>query len=77
MPSRPLRNCVQPESAAFLWDVRGAADLIATFIEGLDEDAYVGDELRRSAVERQLEIIGEALNNLRRVDTETAARIRM
>ena len=66
---------MRPESAAFLWDVRGAADLIAAFIDDLDEDRYVHDELRRSAVERQLEIIGEALNNLRRVDPETAARI--
>ncbi len=66
---------MQPKSAALLWDVRGAADHIAAFIDGLDENAYLQDELRRSAVERQLEIVGEALNNLRRVDPETAARI--
>lgn len=66
---------MQPESAAFLWDVRGAADRIAAFTDGLDEVAYLLDDLRRSAVERQLEIIGEALNNLRRVDAETASQI--
>lgn len=66
---------MQPESAAFLWDVRGAADSIAVFIDGLDEHDYLADALRRSAVERQLEIIGEALNNLRRVDPDTATGI--
>ena len=31
--------------------------------------------MRRSAIERQLEILGEALLQLRKVDPETAARI--
>ncbi|HAS32268.1 MAG TPA: hypothetical protein DEA59_04880 [Microbacterium sp.] len=66
---------MRPESAAFLWDVRDAADRIGSFIDGLTIETYVSDDLRRSAVERQLEIIGEALNNLRRVDAETAALI--
>jgi uncharacterized protein with HEPN domain len=66
---------MRPEAAAFLWDVRTAADRIGAFIAGLTADQYLSDELRRSAVERQLEIIGEALNNLRRVDAETAALI--
>lgn len=63
---------MQPESAAFLWDVRAAGLRIATFTDGLDSDGYVADELRKSAVERQLEIIGEALNRLRKVDPEIA-----
>lgn len=66
---------MRPESAAFLWDVRHAADRIGTFITGLTKDDYLVDELRRSAVERQLEIIDEALNNLRRADGDTAALI--
>lgn len=59
---------MRPESPALLWDARDAANRIAIFIEGLDEDAYARDALRRSAVERQLEIIGESLNNLRKND---------
>lgn len=66
---------MRPESPGLLWDARDAANRIATFIEGLDEDSYARDALRRSAVERQLEIIGEALNNLRKNDPATAAEI--
>ncbi len=66
---------MRPDATALLWDVRGAAQQIAEFIAGLHEDGYLADSLRRSAVERQLEIIGEALKNLRGVDPETAALI--
>lgn len=64
---------MKPESAALLWDVRGAAERIATFVSGLTEASYREDELRKSAVERQLEILGEALKNLRAADPGTAA----
>ena len=42
---------------------------------GLDADAYAADELRSSAVERQLEIIGEALKNLRKTDPDIGDQI--
>lgn len=64
-----------PESAAYLWDVRTAGRRVASFTAGLTQEGYAGDDLRRSAVERQLEIVGEALNRLRKADPETAARI--
>jgi uncharacterized protein with HEPN domain len=41
----------------------------------LTQDSYAGDDLRMSAVERQLEIVGEALNKLRKADPEAADRI--
>jgi uncharacterized protein with HEPN domain len=53
---------------AYLWDVREAADAIAGFMQGRSYDAHVGDLMFRSAVERQLAIIGEALRQLTRVD---------
>ncbi len=66
---------MRPEAAALLWDVRRAAEQIAEFIAGIDEETYVLDALRRSAVERQLEIIGEALKNLRASGSESAEAI--
>ena len=62
---------MQPESAAFLWDVRAAGVRITTFADGLTAASYAADELRKSAVERQLEIIGEALNRLRKADPKS------
>jgi uncharacterized protein with HEPN domain len=58
-----------------LWDARLAADRVARFIAGKTFADYSRDELLRSAVERQLEVVGEALNQLRRVDPTTAATI--
>jgi uncharacterized protein with HEPN domain len=45
-----------------LLDVVNACDAIAEFVAGKDFLAYESDRLLRSAVERQFEIIGEALN---------------
>ncbi|MGN8027627.1 HepT-like ribonuclease domain-containing protein [Microbacterium sp. 22242] len=66
---------MRPESSAFLWDAGEAARRVSEFITDLDEDTYRQDALHRSAVERQLEIVGEALGNLRKHDPETAAAI--
>jgi uncharacterized protein with HEPN domain len=63
------------EAKAYLYDMRQAAVLIADFTTGLDYDAYVADAMVRAAVERQFEIIGEALGKLAIVDPETAGRI--
>lgn len=51
---------------AFLWDARESADAIAEFIRERHLDDYLADEMLRSAVERKLEIVGEALNRLSR-----------
>ena len=63
------------EPKAYLHDMRQAAALIADFTEGLDFDAYAADAKVRSTVERQFEIIGEALGQLARLDPQTAGRI--
>lgn len=47
-----------------LTDIVEAATAIATFLDGLAEDAFVGDDLRRSAVLQKLSIIGEAAARL-------------
>lgn len=45
---------------AFLWDMLDAAQAIATFVESRTYRDYVGDRMLRGAVERHLEIVGEA-----------------
>lgn len=50
--------------AKLLADILGAADAIITFLNGRDRDDYDADLMFRSAVERQLEILGEAVRRL-------------
>jgi uncharacterized protein with HEPN domain len=45
---------------ARLWDMLEAAKTVLEFIEGIDFDAFMADRKTRFAVERNLEIIGEA-----------------
>jgi len=59
----------------YLYDIRQAARHVLDFVAGKNFEDYQGDLLLRSGVERQLEIIGEALNQLVQVAPETAARI--
>lgn len=61
------------DARAYLWDVRESADAIASFIGSTDREGYRNDAMLRSAVERQLEIIGEALNQLSQAAPEVAA----
>jgi len=60
---------------ALLWDVRRAADSIARYVGQRDREAYLADDMLRSAIERQFEIIGEALNQLARLEPAIANRI--
>lgn len=55
-----------------LWDAKDAADAIAGMTSGKTFEQLVGDIVLRSAVERQFEIVGEALARLARVDERTA-----
>lgn len=66
---------MQPESRKFLHDVLQAAELLLEFTRGKRFEDYAADALLRSGVERQFEIIGEALSQLAKIDSETAARI--
>src|SRR5688572_26434278 len=58
------------ETTKRLRDALAACRAIARFTEGLDFPAYEASELVRSAVERKLEIVGEAL---KRAEDEDAA----
>jgi uncharacterized protein with HEPN domain len=66
---------MQRDPRALLWDVRRAADAIARYVGQRDREGYLADDMLRSAVERQFEIIGEALNRLAKLTPNVAARI--
>jgi len=53
-----------PREINYLLDVLEAARLLQTFVEGVDWDTFENDLMRRAAVMRQLEIMGEAARRL-------------
>lgn len=63
---------MSPETPAHLWDAREACRAVTAFLGDLTAEEFEQDLLVRSAVERQLEILGEALNRIRRSDPEAA-----
>jgi uncharacterized protein with HEPN domain len=63
------------ESKSLLEDIRLAAELLRAFTAGKSFDDYASDAMLRSAVERQFEIIGEALGRLSRTDPDIADQI--
>lgn len=62
-------------SKVFIWDAARAAQRVLEFARNRTFEDYLADELFRSAVERQLGIVGEALSGLRRFDPDRAATI--
>lgn len=55
-----------PEVRKYLFDIAEACGLIEEFVAGKSFEDYTQDRMLRSAVERQLEIVGEALAGLLR-----------
>jgi uncharacterized protein with HEPN domain len=55
---------MQPESkdAAYLWDMLDAARAVQSFVASRSFEDYTSDRMLRGAVERHIEIIGEAAN---------------
>ena len=66
---------MKPETAKYLWDALTAAERIEAFVDGRSFSDYLSDEMLKAAVERQFEIIGEALGRVRRLDRATAIQI--
>ncbi len=51
---------LEERDAAYLWEILQACDAILRFVLGKSIDQYMKDDLLQAAVERKLEIIGEA-----------------
>jgi len=66
---------MQPESVKLLEDIRDAGSFVLDVIRNREQTDYERDRLARQAVERNFEIIGEALNRLSKADPNTAARV--
>jgi uncharacterized protein with HEPN domain len=52
------------QTEARLWDILSAAEEINGFVAGLSREQYLTNRMARRAVEKDLEIIGEAVNAL-------------
>jgi uncharacterized protein with HEPN domain len=56
-------------------DIKRAAERIGRFAQGKTFADYQEDDLLRSAIERQFEIIGEAMTRLIKLDSQVAEKI--
>ena len=62
---------MKPEASKFLLDILGSIDSIYSFLgETNDYNVYLNDKMLRRAVEREFEIIGEAMNRLSKTDPD-------
>lgn len=67
---------MKADTTAHLHDIIQAANAIKLFAAGRTFGDYANDDILRSAIERKCEIIGEALNRIRRDDTDVLEHIR-
>ena len=67
---------MKDEILAHLHDVLQSGRAIKESISNRTLESYTSDELLRSAVERKFEIMGEAINRIKRDDPSLLSRIR-
>jgi uncharacterized protein with HEPN domain len=63
------------ETTAYLYDIIEACDSIASILGGVSFEAYVGIREKRSAVEREFIVIGEATSMLAKFSPERFNRL--
>jgi uncharacterized protein with HEPN domain len=66
---------MERKSPKLLEDIRDAAAFVRQAVEDKTLDDYRSDRLLRQAVERNFEIIGEAVGRLAKLDPDTSSRI--
>ena len=66
---------MQLEHAKYLYDIQYASGLLADFVQGKTWPDYEANAMLRAAVERQFEVIGEALAQLAKRDATLVGRI--
>lgn len=66
---------MQRDPRKYLYDIIQACKLLTEFAEGKEFSDYEADAMFRAAVEREFEIIGEALSLLARTNPDIAEKI--
>ena len=66
---------MQRKTLKYVFDMKAAAEKIQRFVVDKSEADYLASELLQSAVERQFEVIGEAMGKLHKVDPGVAESI--
>ncbi len=68
-------SSVHLEIKKYLFDIRQACERIHEFTAGKSYEGYSRDAMMRAAVERQFEIVGEALGRMVKLDATITQRI--
>jgi uncharacterized protein with HEPN domain len=66
---------MRPEVRKYLYDMQQACERIAAFVPGKTASDYRNDVMLQSAVERQFQIIGEALNQALKIEPQLASEL--
>jgi uncharacterized protein with HEPN domain len=66
---------MQHDAKKYLYDIQQACELVAGFTRDKQLADYLNDPLLRSAVERQIEIIGEAASGMSKATPDVAMHI--
>ncbi len=66
---------MQRNFEAYLWDIQDRGRQIVAFVGSASEDDYLHNRMLRAAVERNLEVIGEAIVQAKRSFPDEIARI--
>lgn len=68
-------SCMQPSALKLLEDIRDSYTFILDSVAGKTLDEFANTRLLYQAVERNFEIMGEAINRLKKSDPKTAGSV--